>query len=164
MKKKLIAAVVLTSFIALPSADAATLSANQKSQLQYLIEEEKLARDVYNYLGTKVTTQKFSNIARSEQMHMDQIQTLLNAYNVADPTVGKAAGQFKNKDLAALYKKLIKQGSTSTTSAFGAGVTIEKMDIADLVKIRKIFTQQDVLSAIDLLARGSQNHLRAFTR
>ncbi len=52
-----------------PSASAATpttLTTAQKAKLKYLAEEEKLARDVYTYSSANVTTQKFSNIARSE--------------------------------------------------------------------------------------------------
>lgn len=164
MRKKVIAAIVVASFLAVPSAGAASLTAAQKSKLQYLIEEEKLARDVYTYLSKNVTSQKFSNIVQSEQTHMNELATLLATYKVSDPTVGKAAGVFKNKSLASLYKKLTKDGAASTVAAFGVGVKIENMDIADLAKIRKIFTQTDVLSALDLLNQGSQNHLAAFTR
>jgi hypothetical protein len=95
---------------------------------------------------------------------MNEIAALLNKYSVTDPTKGKAAGQFKNKDLAALYKKLIKQGEVSTSDAFNVGILIEKMDISDLAKIKKLFIQQDLLNALNLLDQGSQNHLAAFTR
>ena len=65
--KKFTAAMVLAVIAALgfaPLANAATRPTTaQKLQLQYLIEEEKLARDVYLYLAENVTSSKFSNIA-----------------------------------------------------------------------------------------------------
>jgi len=164
MKKKLITAIVLVGILATPSANAVSLTAAQKGKLQYLVEEEKLARDVYGYFSTKVTTQRFSNIVKSEQTHMDQISNLLDSYKISNPTVGKAAGEFKNKSLANLYKKLISDGSSSTPAAFGVGVKIEKMDLADLKSIRKLFSQSDILAGLDLLEKGSQNHLAAFIR
>ena len=158
-----VTAVIVGSFLSMP-AEAVTLNSTQKLKLQYLIEEEKLARDIYTFLAANVTTQKFSNISKSEQTHMDQIANLLATYKVSNPTSGEAPGVFKNKTLAQLYSDLIYQGKTSTVAAFGVGVTVEKMDLSDLKSIRLIFTQSDALAALDLLAKGSQNHLAAFTR
>ena len=164
MNKKLITVIVLLGILTTPSANAVNLTSAQKGKLQYLIEEEKLARDVYSYFLAKVTTQRFSNIVKSEQTHMDEISNLLTTYKISNPTTGKAAGEFKNKSLANLYKKLISEGSTSTIAAFGVGVKVEKMDLADLKSIRKLFSQSDILAGLDLLEKGSQNHLAAFIR
>ena len=170
MRTRLITTIITSILVAglalgtLPAASAATLTSTQKAKLQYLIEEEKLARDVYTYLAANVTTRKFSSIVKSEQTHMDQIATLLTTYKVANPTLNKSAGVFTNTTLAKLYKSLTIQGKASSLEAFNVGVTIEKMDIGDLESIRKLFTQADVLAAIDLLDQGSQNHLAAFSR
>ena len=170
MRTRLITTTITSILVAglalgmLPAASAATLTSTQKAKLQYLIEEEKLARDVYAYLAANVTTRKFSNIVKSEQTHMDQISALLTTYKVTNPTLNKPAGVFTNTTLAKLYKSLTIQGKASSLEAFNVGVTIEKMDIGDLVEIRKLFTQSDVLAAIDLLDKGSQNHLAAFSR
>ena len=71
--KKSVRTLVVLALIAgvgfAPSANAATKPTTaQKLQLQYIVEEEKLARDVYAYLAANVTTQKFSNITKSEQI------------------------------------------------------------------------------------------------
>ncbi len=61
--EKFTAAMVLAVIAAVgfaPLANAATRPTTaQKLQLQYLIEEEKLARDVYLYLAENVTSSKF---------------------------------------------------------------------------------------------------------
>jgi hypothetical protein len=149
-----------------PGASAATpiyLTTTQKAQLKYLIEEEKLARDVYTYLATKVTTRKFSNIARSEQTHMNYIATLLTKYKQINPTTGKAAGVFVNKDIQALYNTLTVQGSAGLLEAYGVGVTIEEVDIASLKELLVKAMPVDVKAALDLLLAASYNHLEAFT-
>ena len=82
MRKTLIAGLVAAGLVAgiAPSVAATTPTrptTAQKLQLQYLVEEEKLARDVYAYFAENVTSQKFSNIVKSEQTHMDAISALL---------------------------------------------------------------------------------------
>jgi hypothetical protein len=153
-------------FTTMASAQAATVKPTlaQKAQLQYLVEEEKLARDVYTYLAANVTSQKFSNIARSEQTHMDNISAILKTYNFYNPTTNRAVGVFKNVELQKLYNQLIAEGSASITAAFGVGVKIEEMDITDLKKMTSTAQPADMQAAIALLLKGSQNHLAAFTR
>jgi len=106
-KVSLVLAATLMGAVALaPGATAATptyLTTTQKAQLKYLIEEEKLARDVYTYLASKVTTRKFLNISRSEQTHMNYMATLLTEYKQSNPTSGKAALELM---LAASYNHL----------------------------------------------------------
>lgn len=143
---------------------ATTLTLDQKKQLQYLVEEEKLARDVYNYFATNVTSQKFANIAKSEQTHMNYIANLLKSYKVYNPAATTKPGVFKNADLQNLYNTLIASGKTSVSAAFAAGVTIEETDIADLQKDMNSKMPSDVQAALESLLRGSQNHLAAFSR
>lgn len=140
------------------------ISSKQKAQLKYLIEEEKLARDVYSYLAREVTSQKFSNITKSEQTHMDLMSNILKQYGIKNPTKGMAEGEFKNSELQDLYKKLIKDGATDILSAYNVGVQIEELDIADLKNMLKTKWPTDVKSVLDRLLSGSQNHLVAFSR
>ena len=167
-KKSLRTLVVLALIAGIglaPSANAATKpTVAQKLQLQYLVEEEKLARDVYAYLATNVTTQKFSNITRSEQTHMDQIAAVLKTYNFYNPTLSRAPGVFRDAKLQSVYNDLIAKGSVDYTSAMGAGVTIEELDISDLSKIIGVNMPADMKLALDNLMRGSVNHLAAFKR
>ena len=166
-KVSLVLAATLMGAVALaPGATAATptyLTTTQKAQLKYLIEEEKLARDVYTYLAGKVTTRKFSNIARSEQTHMNYIASLLIKYKQSNPTTGKAAGVFVNKDIQALYNTLTAEGSAGMLQAFGVGVKIEDVDIASLKELLLKSMPADVKAALELLLAASYNHLEAFT-
>lgn len=159
------AALLLTLALA-PGASAATptyLTTTQKAQMKYLIEEEKLARDVYNYLSVNVTKRKFSNIARSEQTHMNYMAALLLKYKQTNPTTGKAAGVFVNKDIQGLYNTLTKQGSTGILEAMAVGVKIEEVDIALLKELLAKAMPADVKVALDLLLAASYNHLEAFS-
>lgn len=167
MRKRIIGVAVVAALIAgvAPSqAATVTLTASQKAQLKYLVEEEKLARDVYAYLAVNVTSQKFSNIVKSEQSHMDQVAALMKTYNVWNPTLNRKAGVFYDKNLQALYTSLTSEGSVGVAEAFNVGVQIEQIDIADLEKDLQNKYPTDITLVLNNLLKASKNHLAAFTR
>ena len=160
-----VALVVIATFGMAPMANAAVRPTTaQKLQLQYLVEEEKLARDVYLYLAENVTTLKFANIAKSEQTHMDQIAVILKTYNYFNPTLTRAPGVFRDKSLQALYNDLIEQGSVDVAAAMQVGRDIENLDIKDIQLMLKSTMPADMKLALDNLLKGSYNHLAAFNR
>jgi hypothetical protein len=168
MKRMVVLAMAMvmgvTAF-AIPNAAAATrLTTEQRKELKYLIEEEKLARDVYTYLAENVTTQKFVNIAKSEQTHINRVAELLVTYNIKNPTTGMAVGEFQDPYLQGLYDKLIAQGAAGVPAALEVGVTIEKLDIADIQDMLKLKYPADVNLVLNRLLAGSKNHLASFSR
>lgn len=141
-----------------------TVSASTKAKLLYLVEEEKLARDVYAALDAVSISPKFKNISGAEQTHMDYISALLVTYGITNPTIGKAAGEFTNKSLADLYQTLVTKGKKSAIDALQVGILIEEKDLADLATLSKSIKKDDIKTAIAFLKKGSENHLRAFKR
>ena len=141
-----------------------TVSATTKAQLLYLVEEEKLARDVYAALDAVSVSPKFKNISGSEQTHMDAVAVLLKTYGIKNPTVGKAAGEFTDKSLTALYKTLVAKGKLSEVDAISVGILIEKKDLADLATLAKTVKKADIKLTLANLKKGSENHLAAFQR
>jgi hypothetical protein len=95
---------------------------------------------------------------------MDYISALLVTYGIKNPTIGKKAGVFTNKSLAALYKTLVAKGKKSSIDALQVGILIEEKDLADLATLSKSITQTDIKTAVAFLKKGSENHLRAFKR
>jgi hypothetical protein len=141
-----------------------TVSATTKAQLLYLVEEEKLARDVYAALDAVSVSPKFKNISGSEQTHMDAVAVLLKTYGIKNPTIGKAAGEFTDKSLTALYKTLVAKGKLSELDAISVGILIEKKDLADLATLAKTVKKADIKLTLANLKKGSENHLAAFQR
>jgi hypothetical protein len=131
--------------------------------LTYMREEEKLAHDVYIFLYDKWGVQIFQNIAASEQTHTDAVKSLLDAYNLPDPSAEAQPGQFSNANLQALYDQLTTQGSLSLADALKVGAAIEEIDILDLQAHLAGDLPPDVRLAYENLLSGSYNHLAAFT-
>jgi len=146
---------------AAPITPGSSLTAEETASLTYMVEEEKLAHDLYVELGDAWNQRVFVNIAGAETGHADEIRSLLDSYGIADPTAGMDAGEFANPTLQGLYDSLLTKGLTSSTDALEVGARVEETDIADLrartstnVAIKQVFGQ---------LETGSDNHLRAFT-
>jgi hypothetical protein len=160
-------AIALSGALAIaPAAPAATpkVTAALKAQLIYIVQEEKLARDVYAALAVSTGINKFANITKSEQTHMDQLKVLLKTYGIKDPTLNLKAGVFVDKKLTALYATLMTKAALSSADAIAVGVLIEQTDIADIAKMTKTVTQADIKLTLANLLKGSENHLAAFSR
>lgn len=132
--------------------------------LVFLREEEKLARDVYTALYAEWKISAFCNIAISESRHMASVKTLLDRYELMDPSAVDEPGVFANTELQTLYDQLVTQGSQSLQEALKVGVSIETLDIGDLEELISVSTRADVKNVAQNLLRGSQNHLAAFSR
>lgn len=134
-----------------------------EEQLLYLIEEEKLAHDVYTKMFEKYGAQVFGNILESESTHQSRVLALLVARGIDDPR-SQEVGVFVNAELQTLYDALIEKGNISAKDAYEVGVMIEEKDINDISLQLSTATDQDVIDALEALRRGSENHLRAFNR
>ena len=143
------------------SAGVRTLSEAEAATLQFMREEEKLARDVYLAMYDKWRSTIFENIAESEQRHMDAIKTLLDKYEIKDPASSEL-GVFNDPDLQALYGELIDRGLLSELDAFMVGALIEEVDIEDLDIAIDETDKTDLEAVYGNLLGGSINHLKAF--
>lgn len=138
------------------------LTTGEIEGLQFMREEEKLARDVYLTLDEQWKLRVFQNISRAEQTHMDAIATLLDRYGIEDPAAGNGIGDFTDPELQALYDQLVTTGSQSMTDALRVGIAIEEIDILDLEERIGLTDEADLIQVYASLLQGSRNHLRAF--
>lgn len=146
------------------TAPSGTLTQQQKTELAYMAEEEKMAQDLYAAFAARYNQRIFTNISNAETKHLTAVRTVLSRYGLADPTSGKAAGVFSNTTLQQTYDRLLAQGNTSQEGALKAGKTVEETDIADLKKSLGGLSAPDVKQVYEHLLAGSQNHLTAFDR
>jgi hypothetical protein len=144
------------------TAAKGTLTEQQKTTLGAMAQEEKLAHDLYTGFAGRYDAVVFDRIAASETRHLAAVQTLLSRYGVADPTAGKAAGQFSDPAVQATYDKLLAQGKAGQAAALQAGVTVEQTDIADLTAALNGLSAPDVTQVYGQLRAASQHHLDAF--
>ena len=149
-------------------SDETTADPSQKvnvyEMLTFIVQEEKLAHDLYVQLARTSGAVQFQNILNSESTHISLVQGLLATYNIVDPTIGLAEGEFVDQELQALYDSLLASGSVDRAGAIAAGIAVEEKDIADLEAMLATDLPSDVASVLERLLSGSQNHLAAFQR
>jgi hypothetical protein len=139
-----------------------TITQAEIDMLNYMREEEKLARDVYLAMYEQYGIPIFRNISKSEQHHMNQVLCLLQHYNLPDPASADT-GVFINSELQQLYSDLISQGSVSLTGALTVGATIEDKDIFDLETDMTNTVNPAILNIFGKLSCASGNHIRSFS-
>lgn len=145
-----------------PSSDGATVDEAVAADLQFLREEEKLARDVYETLYQRWALRPHANIGASEQTHMDRVAAMLADLGLPDPVADDTIGVFANDELGQLFADLVASGQQSEIASLRVGATIEDLDIRDIDAMAERATDASVLSVYDALRCGSRNHLRAF--
>ncbi len=166
LKTLSVAGFALSSVLTMNGAQAASeLEAQEQADLLFMREEEQLARDVYLTLADQWGIRVFSNIARSEQRHMDSVGNLLDFYDLEDPLEGGVeVGVFENEDLQVLYNQLVDQGSVSQEAALLVGKQIEELDIEDLNQALEDTDETKIQQVYNNLLTASEKHLRAFNR
>lgn len=131
-----------------------------KDALLFMLEEEKLARDTYDYLDNLWSINQFANIKNSEQSHMNAVADLLTQSNVTYEIL--PYGEFISTEIQNLYDQFVDDGSISMNNALAIGATIEDLDIRDLQDFIDVTSNVALISVFENLQCGSRNHLRSF--
>ena len=158
------------------------LSETDAEHLLYMIQEEKLARDVYHELSIyyaddgSLLARIFENISASEQRHMDAIKRLITKYDLLNPVGDFDIGEFPDPeegftDFNNLYDDLLSAGTVGYCEALDVGRQIEELDIDDLEAALGVYESEsiavveasDVARVFGNLLNGSYNHLNAFS-
>lgn len=145
-------------------SQAGVLSDTEKRNIRFIIEEEKMARDLYFEFSKKYDKQIFENIYKAEQTHMKSMQKLVNKYGMEDPTAKTDVGEFQNRQIQKMYDELLEQGNKSLVEALKVGAEVEERDIDDIQDNMTNTSKADMLFVYENLKRASKNHLRAFMK
>jgi hypothetical protein len=132
------------------------------SSLLFMIEEEKMARDVYNELFEQTGLTQFDKISDSEQTHYETLLNTAEKLGIDTALLSTEEGVFTNTDIQDLYDQLVLSGSASTEAAVEVGILIEQTDIADLQAAIETVEISFLGGVYGNLLDASYNHLSAF--
>ena len=167
------------------STDDAALDYNEQTHLNFMREEEKLARDVYQTLGTMYPDSAiFGNIDDSEQRHTRAVKAMIEKYGYEDPNTNDNVGVYTGEDygwyFTEKYNLLVERASASELEALYVGAFIEELDmkdinqcpqvivdtdngINDVSECGKVYTDSsDVQKLYSSLLDGSDSHLEGY--
>ncbi|MFZ7093265.1 DUF2202 domain-containing protein [Primorskyibacter sp. 2E233] len=142
---------------------SSTLSGEAVAELLFMIEEEKLAGDIYEAFYDLYGLEIFNKIADSEDKHFDALITQAEQLGIdVDDFVFAQAGEFEDPELQELYDTLLAQGAQSVTDALEVGKAIEEKDIVDIAEAAEAVEGTTLSAVYDNLLIGSSYHLAAF--
>ncbi len=156
-----IAAVALAGIAYMFSAYHENAVCQYKDDLDFMYQEEKLARDVYSFLYERWGNRVFGNIMNSELRHMDEMEKYLESCGGV-PDLGE--GEFTIREMQDLYIELTLRGSRNLSEAVKVGILIEEKDISDLEERIMRTEDRNLKESYGFLLSGSENHLGAFVR
>lgn len=141
-----------------------TISSEAAAGLIYMIEEEKMARDLYDVFASQTGNSIFETISNSEQQHYDTLLLAAQKTGVDITAISTTAGVFTNPEIQSLYNTLLAQGSVSLTAALEVGSIVEKTDMADIMDYMTDTSIGIIGTMYSHLETGSEHHLTAFTQ
>ncbi len=156
-----ISAEQVVNFFASSNIDSTPL--NQAANLKFMIEEEKMARDLYDALYEETGLKVFDRISDSEQTHVDAVVAEANRLNINISNLElEEAGVYTNTDIQNLYNTLLAQGLESYEGAISVGIAVEETDIVDLQHAIADETDLTLVGVYNNLLNAPYSHLGAF--
>ncbi len=130
------------------TTDDTGLDYNERIHLFFMREEEKLARDVYQTLGTMYPDSAiFGNIDDSEQTHMTAVKAMIEKYGYEDPNTNDNVGAYTGEDFGwyftEKYNQLVERASISELEAYYVGAFIEELDMMDINQCPQVIVDTD---------------------
>jgi len=124
--------------------------------LEKQYEEEKMANELYMSFYDMYNLDTFKNIAESEAKHMEAVKTLLDRYEIDIPT--------DYSHIQWLYDDLKEKWALSLLDALEVWVSIEKVDIDDIITAIKASDNDDIKTVLVNIWWASYNHMRWFVK
>ncbi len=139
--------------------------------IEYMVNEEKLAYDVYTDLynyhlsNSNIALTQFQNVAQySETNHIRMVEDLAIKYDL-ETASHLENGVYNIPEVQAVYDALYSNGLASPVDAYQSGCMVEVVDINDLnrdISIAQASNAQDLVDVFTMLRNASYNHYWAF--
>ncbi|MFB6181896.1 MAG: DUF2202 domain-containing protein [Candidatus Magasanikbacteria bacterium] len=136
------------------------LKKEEKWTLLFMVEEEKMIRDLSYKFYQEYNEGVFEDIYKAENTHYKVVQKFIRDYNLDDPTSKKGVGEFHNPQIQMIHDDLLEQGMENKTEAYKALVNALERDVNDLNENIEKTNKDGILFAYRNLRRSSKNHIR----
>ena len=141
-------AILFGGRAAYAGTEGIVLDYNEQTHLEFMREEEKLARDVYMELGAMYPKHPiFGKIDDSEQKHTNAVRDMIEKYGLQDPSTNDNVGVFTGKDYGWYFTEkfnlLVERASISELEALYVGAFIEELDMMDINQCPQVIVETD---------------------
>jgi hypothetical protein len=136
------------------------LNATENRYIIYMIEGEKMARDLYYHFSQKYDFAQFEELYKAEQSQLQAIKQLAKKYDIENPAAKKDVGQFKNPEIQQFYDEFLKQGNKNLEEALKASSKAEEVAIQIYLRSIDGAEKADTKFVFEQLNIAAKNHLR----
>lgn len=167
MKKILLLSMLINIAFALSAQSLIGNKVKSKEAvLVYLVEQEKLARDVYSTLDTFWVTDVFNRLAHQELQHIGKLSTVAAELAIYVPNHFNEypLGQFNNPEFRILYKEILENANFSLEDAYRVCANLEERKMMDLkAALKEPNFEMENLTYKSLLL-GSEENFKIFVQ
>lgn len=128
--------------------------------LRYILEQEKMKRDLAARAFLRWNNDLFDEISAAEHSHVSAIRALASSRQADISTYKNELGIFANQNIAGVYKRLEASLRASEMEALAVLAEAEENSIADLQRYLEKIDNRQLRQAYEMLAKASRNHLR----
>lgn len=145
-----------------PAAGPLVLDEATQAALRFQIDEERMARELYEEFGRLWGLRPFHRIPAAEARHEAALRALAGRAGMTLPAA--PAGRFATAEVQRRHDALLARGRQSGEAALRAAALVEEQDIADLRALAATAGHPELKRVVAALEGASGNHLAAFVR
>lgn len=130
-----------------------------KDSLFLIVEQKKLAHDVFITLSEHWQKRHLKLLVRVESLHLRAIKRRLKNHDL-NSILGNSTGIFNSSKLQKLYWELVNRGQNSVLDAFHVSAFLKEMDIVNLQSVIDASKNTRITNFSQRLMNNSKKHLR----
>jgi len=147
-----------------PSNDGSSksLTAAEQTDLRYMIEKEKLMRNIYKVMYQDYHVELFQTIYQSKENHLNLLESRIDRYDVPNPIAYTSEDEFEDSSLQQIYDEFLATRLVDLSEAIIYVKNMEEQHIAYVeTAVLQVNGHADIVSVYNLILEESQTHLDA---
>jgi len=135
-------------------------SAEEQSDLQFMVEKEKLLKNVYQEMYDTYETHLFKTIIDCKEKHITLLSARLAKYGAENPAAYLGDGLFSNSSIQQIYDSFIAEGQIDLTNSIMYLKDMEENHIVDIENtLSKAEGNIDIVRVYNICLMESKAHL-----
>lgn len=142
--------------------DTKSLTIAEQNDLLYMIEKEKMMRNIYKTMFQEYNVELFQSIYQAKESHLSLLSSKIDKYDVHNPLVYSAENEFENSSLQLVYDDFLAKKLIYEIEALNFVKNMEERHINYVeTTVSQVDGNDDIVSVYNVILLGSQAHLDA---
>lgn len=129
-------------------------------RMQWMYDQEKLARDLSQELYDEWEEPNFANMVVTHQRHMNELEVTMRRYSLNPPADTNEPGGYRDEQHVELFAELKRRAEEGPLEAVKAVAFLQELHIFEYRLHVELTAEKPVKDTFERLLAGSKNHLR----